>query len=44
MCDQITELEQRVWSNHVQRLEKEKAYLKDKVDDAENRSVRVIFS
>ncbi|KAK7888865.1 hypothetical protein WMY93_024425 [Mugilogobius chulae] len=47
LCDQITVIEQRVSSNEdniedltkrVQRIEKENAYLKSKVDDAENRS------
>lgn len=47
LCEQISELEHRVSSNEdnfedlskrVQTLEKENAYLKDRVDDAENRS------
>lgn len=47
LCDQISELEQRVSANEdnvgdmmkrVADLEKENAYLKDKVDDIENRS------
>uniref|UniRef100_A0A3B1JM17 L1 transposable element RRM domain-containing protein n=1 Tax=Astyanax mexicanus TaxID=7994 RepID=A0A3B1JM17_ASTMX len=47
LCEQISELEQRVSSNEdnvddltkrVQTLEKENAYLKDKVEDAENRN------
>lgn len=47
LCEQISELKHRVSSNEdnfedlskrVQTLEKENAYLKDRVDDAENRS------
>lgn len=47
ICDQLSELEQRVSSNEdnveditkrVQQLEKENAYLKGKIEDAENRS------